>query len=402
MAGVFTSSASELDRAFTSGGLNRSDRRGPVCGNAASHLVVREYLAMPLKVHDLTVCYRGLNGAVRALDGLSLRVEDGEIVTLAGRSGCGKSTLANFLGRSNDSMHYVSGRVELDGSALPLADRPAMDALRYKHIATVPARAISALNPTRRLSSFVDGLLQSRELSYQEAYPDLLRRMEVVGLSPNVLGRYPTDLTEDVRQRMALVIATLFSPSLLIADEPASLYYMSVRPSLGETLHEFRQRSYAKSIIITTRDLTMLPSTADSVIVMCAGRLIEKGPADTVVRRPLHPYTLSLLRSSRKPPFPSSRPPRRPPGHPTTSPPDTGCNFRQQCAFATDRCREAPQPLHVERDHIVACWNWKNLATAPRGPALSLASPAGARAQGREQGLSPAAPERTARSLSDA
>jgi peptide/nickel transport system ATP-binding protein len=315
-----------------------------------------------LNVDNLRVYYRTLRGDVKAVDGVTFQVADGEIMGLAGESGCGKSTLGKSLIRLDGRMRHVDGRVDLDDEALPIDDMKAMDKYRFKKVSIVPQYAMSALNPTRKVGKMIEELLESRGVRFENVRPELERRLSLVGLSLDVLGMYPIELSGGMKQRTVMVLSTLLNPALLIADEITSALDVSTQKAVAEMLVEFRDRDYVKSTIVITHDLAILYQIADSILVMYAGRLAEKAPAHVIIESPRHPYTRLLI---------SSLPevgvryeekrltgiPGRPP--PLLNPP-SGCRFRHRCPLAFEKCVEQPPFVEVEPNHRVACW-----ATAP-------------------------------------
>jgi peptide/nickel transport system ATP-binding protein len=313
---------------------------------------------MTLKVDNLQVWYRTLRGDVRALDGVSFTVGDGELVGLAGESGCGKSTLGKSLIRLDSRMRHVGGTVELDGKELPIGDPERMQGFRFKEVSIIPQYAMSAMNPTRRVGRMVAELLESRGVRFDGARDELLRRLELVGLEAEVLDRYPIELSGGMKQRMVMVISTLLNPSLLVADEVTSALDVSTQKAVAEALVDFRDRNYVKSTIIITHDLSLVYQIADSIIVMYAGKLAEKAPAETLVAAPRHPYTRMLLAAL--PEVGVRYQTRRLQGIPGSPPslldPPGGCRFRDRCPLAFDKCAEPPPFLEVAPDHAVACW----------------------------------------------
>jgi peptide/nickel transport system ATP-binding protein len=313
---------------------------------------------MSLRVDNLKVWYRTLRGDVQALDGVSFGVADGELVGLAGESGCGKSTLGKSLIRLDGRMRHVGGSVELDGKELPIGDDLAMNRFRFKEVSIIPQYAMSAMNPTRRIGRMVAELLASRGVRLTDVHDELARRLELVGLAPEVLDRYPIELSGGMKQRMVMVISTLLNPSLLIADEVTSALDVSTQKAVAETLVDFRDRHYVKSTIIVSHDLSLVYQIADSIIVMYAGRLAERAPTDALVATPRHPYTRLLL--SALPEVGVRYGTRRLEGIPGSPPslldPPTGCRFRDRCPLAFDKCAEQPPFLEVAPDHLVACW----------------------------------------------
>ena len=313
---------------------------------------------MALRVEDLRVYYRSLSGDVKALDGVSFAVADGEIMGVAGESGCGKSTLGKSLIRLDTRMRYVAGRVDLDAAELPIWDDGRMNPYRYKAVSIVPQYAMSALNPTRRVGRMVAELLQSRGIRPKTVMPELERRLDLVGLSNDVLRRYPIELSGGMKQRTVMVISTLLNPSLLIADEITSALDVSSQRAVAEMLVGFRDREFVKSMIVITHDLAILYQMADSILVMYAGKLAEKAPAEAIITAPRHPYTRLLISSlpevgvrytDRKLSGIAGKPP-------ALLDPPVGCRFRDRCPLASAKCLEEPPFVEVEPGHHVACW----------------------------------------------
>ena len=314
--------------------------------------------AVSLQVDNLRVYYRTLRGDVQALDGVSFTVADGELVGLAGESGCGKSTLGKSLIRLDGRMRHVDGTVELDGKELPIWDSERMNGFRFKEVSIIPQYAMSAMNPTRRIGKMVAELLESRGVRFAGVREELLRRLELVGLDPEVLERYPIELSGGMKQRMVMVLSTLLNPSLLVADEVTSALDVTTQKAVAEALVDFRDRHYVKSTIIITHDLSLVYQIADSIIVMYAGKLAEKAPTETLVAAPRHPYTRMLISALPEVGirYDSQRLEGIPGSPPSLLDPPKGCRFRDRCPLAFDKCVEQPPFREVERDHFVACW----------------------------------------------
>jgi peptide/nickel transport system ATP-binding protein len=311
-----------------------------------------------LQVDDLRVYYRTLAGDVKALDGVTFGIADGEIMGLAGESGCGKSTLGNSLVRLDGRMKHVGGTVTLDGAPLPIADFDGMQPFRFKVISIIPQYAMSALNPTRKIGKMVGELLESRGIRGRDYRAELERRVELVGLTVDVLDRYPIELSGGMKQRVVMVLSTLLDPSLLIADEITSALDVSSQRAVAQTLQSFRDKGFVRSMIVITHDVSILYQISDTLAIMYAGKLAEKAPTETVMQEPLHPYTRLLISSL--PEMGVRFADRRLVGIPGIPPsllnPPTGCRFRDRCPIADAQCLDEPPFVEVAQGHAVACW----------------------------------------------
>jgi peptide/nickel transport system ATP-binding protein len=311
-----------------------------------------------LRVDDLRVYYRTMRGDVKALDGATFQVADGEIMGLAGESGCGKSTLGKSLVRMDSRMKLVGGTVELGGQQLPVGNSEAMNRFRFTQVSIIPQYAMSALNPTRKIGKMVADLLAVKGLDYQAVRPELERRLDLVGLARDVLDNYPIELSGGMKQRMVMLLSTLLNPALLVADEVTSALDVSTQRAVAQTLAEFRDRGFVTSMIVVTHDISLVYQIADTITVMYAGKLVEKAPADVVVNSPQHPYTQLLISSLpevgiRYADRPLTGIPGRPPG---LLDPPVGCRFRDRCPFAFDQCAEEPPFVEIAPGHFAACW----------------------------------------------
>jgi peptide/nickel transport system ATP-binding protein len=313
---------------------------------------------MSLQVENLRVYYQTLRGDVRALDGATFSIEDGEIMGLAGESGCGKTTLGHSLIRLIAPMRFVEGRVTLDSETLPVWDMERMSKFRYRKISIIPQYAMNALNPTRKIGKMTSELLESRGVDSRAALPELKRRLDLVELSHDVLNMYPIELSGGMKQRMVMVLSTLMNPSLLIADEITSALDVSTQKAVAEMLVGFRDREYVKSLIVITHDMSILYQISDSILIMYAGQLAEKASTDVVINSPRHPYTKLLIASLPRVGVKhaeerlmsiAGRPP-------LLLDPPAGCRFRERCPVGFDKCLEEPPFIEIERGHFVACW----------------------------------------------
>jgi peptide/nickel transport system ATP-binding protein len=313
---------------------------------------------MSVAVDGLAVYYRTLRGDVRAVDGATFEIADGEIMGLAGESGCGKSTLGKSLVRMDARMQYISGRVVLDGEELPIWNDAAMNPYRLTRVSLIPQYALSALNPTRRIGTMTTELLRSRDIALDTVLPEFRRRLKLVGLPGDVLDRYPIELSGGMKQRVVMVLSSLLDPSLLIADEVTSALDVSSQRAVAELLVEFRDRGFVKSMIVITHDLSVLYQIADTILVMYAGKLAEKAKAAEIIDEPRHPYTELLLASLPEVGvrFAEKRLRGIPGRPPSLLDPPAGCRFAARCPLASPACAAEPPFTSVAAGHSSACW----------------------------------------------
>ncbi len=313
---------------------------------------------MSLKVDGLTVYYQSLRGDVKAVDGATFDIADGEIMGLAGESGCGKTTLGKSLIRMDARMRYVAGHVELDGRELPVWDDSKMNPFRFKEVSIIPQYAQSALNPTRKIGPMAADVLASRGIQVNSVLPEFKRRLKLVGLPDDVLDRFSIELSGGMKQRVVMVLSSLLDPSLLIADEVTSALDVSTQRAVAELLVEFRDRGFVKSMIVITHDLSVLYQIADTILVMYAGKLAEKAPAAAIVDAPRHPYTKLLLSSLPEVGvrYAEQRLTGIPGRPPSLLEPPTGCRFRPRCPLAFEKCGEEPPFVEIAPGREAACW----------------------------------------------
>ena len=314
---------------------------------------------MSLQVENLTVYYQTLRGDVKALDGATFTIEDGEIMGLDGESGCGKSTLSNSLILLKPPMRFVGGRAELDNEELPIWDMEKMNNFRFKKISTIPQYAMNAMNPIRKIGKMVSEILKSKKVDFKSTLPELKGRLNLVELSHDVLNMYPIELSGGMKQRMVMVLSTLMNPSLLMADEITSALDVSTQKAVAKMLVEFRDREFVKKLMVITHDISILYQIADSIMIMYAGKLVEKAPTSVIINFPRHPYTKLLISSL--PDIGVKYSQKKLTGIPGKPPllldPPTGCRFRERCPVAFQKClNEEPPFMEIKKGHFIACW----------------------------------------------
>jgi oligopeptide transport system ATP-binding protein len=295
-------------------------------------------------------------GTVKAVDGVTLTVAHGEVLGLVGESGCGKSTLARTI---MQLVPTTAGAVLLEGKNLSASPAAELHELR-RDMQMVFQDPYASLNP--RMTVFdtlaeplrVHGVCPPAEIPARVA-----ELMNLVGLAPRFVRKYPHEFSGGQRQRIAIARALALQPKLIIADEPVSALDVSIQAQILNLLSQLC-RKMNLSLIFIAHDLSVVKHISDRVAVMYLGKIVELGPAADVIERPLHPYTRALVSAIPTPNPDVERARQRmvlPGDPPSPIDPPTGCAFHPRCPFAQDKCRAAVPPLLVAGDpaRTVAC-----------------------------------------------
>ena len=320
-----------------------------------------------LEINDLSVVYRTPGGDVRAVEGVNLELNPGEVIGLCGESGSGKSTLAYGATRllrppalvTGGSVRYSGRRITSGGDPVDLLtmNHRELRRMRWREIAIVFQSAMNALNPVLRIQAqLLDAVQAHLKLPRGEAHEKVAELLDLVGIPRNRLRSYPHELSGGMRQRVMIAMALATDPEVVIMDEPTTALDVVVQRDILAQIVELKER-LGFAIMFITHDLSLLLELADRIAVMYAGRLLETGAAADLMRDPAHPYTRGLLNS-----FPSLSGPRRelagiPGSPPDLRDPQPGCPFEPRCGFAVPACREVDMTLEP--------WKGKQSGTAP-------------------------------------
>ena len=314
-----------------------------------------------LQVENLQVHYPGPDAPVRAVDGITFRLEAGETFALVGESGCGKSATGMAILRLVEPGRIVAGRLVFEQRDLLQLTEKEMREIRGARIGMVFQEPAAALNPVMRIGSQVSEALRIHKgMGRREAFREAVRLLGVVAL-PDPEGQaraYPHELSGGMMQRVMLAIALSCSPSLLIADEPTTALDVTIQAQILSLLRRLK-REFRLTVLLITHDLSVVAENADRVGVMYAGRLVEQAPAAALFEDPQHPYTQGLLRSM--PGQPGASASRRLPtlagSVPDASRPPPGCRFHPRCPERFEPCA-AVQPAETSTglDRNVACF----------------------------------------------
>ena len=339
-------------------------------------------LAVPgaplLEVRDLRTHFWMRDGWVKAVDGVSFGLADGEALGLAGESACGKTTTALSLMQLLPSNGKIrGGSVELFGVDLVPKSEQQMQRYRWREISMVFQGAMNALNPVIRVRDQIAEPLQYRlGQSQTTARARAEELLDLVGIPRKRSGAYPHELSGGMRQRAMIAMALACDPAIVVGDEPTTALDVMVQAQILELLETLR-KDLGLSLILITHDLSVLAETCDRVLVMYAGRVAEEGPVGRVFTAPRHPYTRKLVNS-----FPDLKSDRRTldviPGQPPDLlDPPTGCRFAPRCSFVMPVCTEVVPPEVRFADGVqVACHLFPPSDTATETTGVEVPTPA--------------------------
>ncbi len=299
-----------------------------------------------LEVKDLTTKYiTRFREDVYAVDHVSLSIEEGKSLGIAGESGCGKSTLAlSLMGYYFPPLHYTSGDIIIDGRNISKMDP---DDIRKNilgtEIAYIPQAAMNALNPTQKIIRFIEDVIHAHDpkMPKKDIHDLARKRFEELGLPSSVLDKHAVELSGGMKQRTVIAISTILSPKVLIADEPSSALDVTSQKMVIKMLRNLMEKGYIKSMIFITHELPLLYNVTDDIMVMYAGQIVEKGTAKEMVFNPTHPYSKGLMGSIIVPEE-GTRDVKLaaiPGTPPNLKKPPSGCRFADRCKYATKECR---------------------------------------------------------------
>lgn len=299
-------------------------------------------------------------GVVRAVDGVSFEVGPGRILGLVGESGSGKSVTGfSILGLVEPPGKVVDGTIVFEGRDIRGFDERDMRALRGNRIAMVFQDPMMTLNPVLTIGAhLIETLRAHRAVPRAEAKRLACEALQLVGIPAPAerLDAYPHEFSGGMRQRVAIAIALLHRPALIIADEPTTALDVTIQAQILSEVQRLA-RSQGTAVIWISHDLAVVSSLADDIAVMYAGRIVERGPARSVLANPAHPYTRGLIGSvpSQNPRGQRLRQIRGMPPRLLSLP--AGCAFRDRCDHALPACQDLPDETEVAPGHHVRCVN---------------------------------------------
>ena len=308
-----------------------------------------------LKTHFFTRA-----GIVKAVDGVSFKLDRGEVMGLVGESGSGKSVTGfSILGLVDPPGRITEGTIRFQGEDLVELAPAKLQSLRGSQIAMIFQDPMMTLNPVLRIDTqMIEAIQAHANVSNKEAWQRARDGLADVGIpSPEQrLRSYPHQLSGGMRQRVAIAIAFLNNPDLVIADEPTTALDVTIQ---AQIIHLAQRlcRDRGTALIWITHDLAVVAGLADRIAVMYAGRIVELGGTDDVIDRPKHPYTVGLLKSVPSANKRGQRLTQIPGMTPNMLALPEGCAFRERCPRAGDQCWQAPDMVIDERGHAVRCFH---------------------------------------------
>jgi peptide/nickel transport system ATP-binding protein len=306
-----------------------------------------------LEVRELSTKYiTRFREDVYAVDHVSLTVEEGKSLGIAGESGCGKSTLAlSLMGYYFAPLHYTSGEIIIDGHKITGMDPDGIrKSILGTEIAYIPQSAMNALNPTRKVIHFIEDVFQAHDpyKTKKEIYEFAQEAFETLGLPAEVLQKYPVELSGGMKQRTVIAVSVLLCPKVLIADEPSSALDVTSQKMVIKMLKNLMENGFIKSLIFITHELPLLYNVTDDIMVMYAGQIVERASAKEAVFDPLHPYAQGLMGSIIVPEsgLRNVKLTAIPGVPPNLKAPPAGCRFAERCKHVRAECKVMAVPLY--------------------------------------------------------
>ena len=306
-----------------------------------------------LEVRDLTTKYvTRFREAVYAVDHVSLKLEEGKTLGIAGESGCGKSTLAlSLMGYYFAPLHYQSGEIIIDGRNITgMKPDDIRKSILGTEVAYIPQAAMNALNPTRKVINFIEDVIRAHDPTENKKFIRALATasFKALGLPAEVLDKYPVELSGGMKQRTVIAVSVILSPKVLIADEPSSALDVTSQKMVIKMLKGCMENGFIKSLIFITHELPLLFNVTDDIMVMYAGQIVEKASAREAVFDPLHPYSKGLMGSIIVPEsgLRDVKLTAIPGVPPNLKNPPAGCRFAERCKYVRPECKVTSVTLY--------------------------------------------------------
>jgi peptide/nickel transport system ATP-binding protein len=317
-------------------------------------------LTMPLMdVQDLKMFYRTSSGWVRAVDGLTFRLESGRGLGVVGESGCGKTSIAITLMKILPrNARIFGGKVIFDGKDLiSMSESDMRKDIRWSGISLIFQGAMNALDPVFRIDDQIVEAIKIHEpkVTEKEAKERIAKLFELVGVDPSRASNYPHEFSGGMKQRACIAMALACNPKMLISDEPSTALDVIIAAQILKLLRELKQKLNLGMMVIS-HDLSIVTETCEEAAIVYAGKVAEFGDIVQIFKEPLHPYTQGLLSA-----FPSIKAQKTrlvaiPGSPPDLTKPPPGCRFNPRCKYAMEVCRKkVPALIETEKNHFAAC-----------------------------------------------
>lgn len=314
-----------------------------------------------LTVENLKLYYYTSKGVVKAVDDISFSLKKGETLGLVGESGCGKTTTGfALLKMPTPPGKIAGGKIVLDGIDItPLRENEMRRNIRWEKVSMVFQGAMNTLTPVYTIGKqMMETLQEHREMEREESRKRIEKYLNLVGLSGDIVKRYPHELSGGMKQRIAIATALFLEPKVIICDEPTTALDVIVQAQIINLLKDLKEK-LDLSFIFITHDLATEAEVSDRIAVMYAGKIVEIGTNQQIYgeQGPCHPYTRNLLAATPRLHAKVNELSFIPGAPPDLLEPPSGCRFHPRCTLAMDKCKEEEPPLiEIEEEHMVACW----------------------------------------------
>lgn len=300
-------------------------------------------------------------GTVKAVNGVSYKIKEGETVCVVGESGCGKSVTALSLMRliAAPQGEIVKGNISFDGKDITSLSEEEMMSIRGNDISMIFQEPMTSLNPVFTVGNqIMESIMLHQKLDKKQARDKAIEMVKLVGIprAEAIVDSYPHELSGGMRQRIMIAMALSCNPKLLIADEPTTALDVTIQAQILDLMRDIKQKTQT-SIMLITHDLGVVAEMADYVVVMYAGKVIEEGPVNDIFKNPLHPYTRGLLKSKPVINQEADRLYSIPGQVPNPIGMKDSCYFHERCEHCMEICKtQIPTIKYYDEQHKISCF----------------------------------------------